>query len=102
MILQSALKEILVIGKTWASVADKQETVVAFPKPGRGTVDPGFGFRCQAFRGRYSDTSFRVAVQGWRMEFTDRTKVGHTSKVGASLTFPGLFYIMPLTLITQN
>lgn len=40
-------------------------------------------------------TSFRVAVQGWRMGFTDRTKVGHTPKVGASLTFPGLLYIMP-------
>lgn len=60
MTLLSALEEILGIGRTWASVADKQETVVAFPKPGRGTV--GFGFRCQVFRGRYSDTSSRVVV----------------------------------------
>ena len=59
--LQSALKEILVIGRTWASIADQRETVVAFPKPGRGTVDVGFGFRSPAFSGRYADTP-----SGWQ------------------------------------
>ena len=61
LIRNGALKEILVIGRTWASVADQRETVVAFPKPGRGTVDVGFGFRSPAFSGRYADTP-----SGWR------------------------------------
>lgn len=48
-----------------------------------GTVELRFSFGCQVLRGGCSDTSFRVAMQGWRMVFADRTKMGHTSKVGS-------------------
>ena len=38
--LAVALKEILVIGRTWASVADQQETVVTFPQAWEGNCRP--------------------------------------------------------------
>lgn len=80
----------------FSPVADKQGPVVTSPKPGRGTIDLGFGFRCQVLRDRCNDTSFRVAMQGWRKVFADRTEVGHASKVGSliNLSWIDLHYAL--------
>lgn len=68
---------------SFSLVADKTINSSDLSKARVGTVELGFGFGCQVLRCRCSGTSFRVAMQGWRMVFADRTKVGHTSKVGS-------------------
>lgn len=68
---------------TWFfTVTDKQDTQSLLPSL-EGDCRPRFGFRCQLLRGGCSDTSFKVAMQGRRMVFADRVKVGHAFKVGS-------------------